>query len=204
MKTTGIFFKTCIYLLLLTATESVFSQNVGISTSSTFTPDASAALDVSYTNKGLLIPRVALTASNVAGPISSPATSLLVYNTATAGGSPNNVIPGYYYWNGSAWTLLTTSAQTNSQAWALTGNSGTSSTGTSSTLNFLGTTDNVPFRMRTNNVQRMMLDTLGSVAIGTNPIFSSAAREKFLVDAGTTSSYNVISGKGNLNSYLQL
>ncbi len=27
--------------------------------------------------------------------------SLLVYNTATAGTSPNNVTPGFYYWNGA-------------------------------------------------------------------------------------------------------
>jgi hypothetical protein len=29
-----------------------------------------------------------------------------VYNTATAGTAPNNVVPGYYYWNGSAWIQI--------------------------------------------------------------------------------------------------
>jgi hypothetical protein len=26
-----------------------------------------------------------------------------VYNTAATGTAPNNVVPGYYFWNGSAW-----------------------------------------------------------------------------------------------------
>ncbi len=75
----------------------------------TTTPNASAKLDVSATDRGFLPPRVALTAANVFTPItgtSSAATGLLVYNTATAGTAPNNVIPGYYYWNGSIWIQI--------------------------------------------------------------------------------------------------
>lgn len=84
-----------------------YSQNVGINTTGA-TPNSSAGLDVDYTNKGVLIPRVALTASNSNAPIgASIATSLIVYNTATAGASPNHVVPGYYYWNGSMWIRLT-------------------------------------------------------------------------------------------------
>jgi hypothetical protein len=52
---------------------------------------------------------VALTASNVFSPIvgtSANATGLLVYNTNSAGSAPNNVVPGYYYWNGSAWIQI--------------------------------------------------------------------------------------------------
>lgn len=174
-----------------------FAQNVGISSISSFTPDASAGLDVSYTNKGLLMPRVALTATNAAGPITSPAISLLIYNTATAGTAPNNVTPGYYYWNGTTWTMLSTNTQTASQ-WSTIGNSGTSYP-----TNFLGTTDNSGLHFKTNGTHRLWLDSLGSVAVGTSPTFSTS-REKFLVDAGITTSYNVISGKGNLNNYLQL
>lgn len=61
------------------------SAQVGIGTNS---PNASAQLDVTSTNKGFLPPRVALTATNSAGPITSPAAGLLVYNTATAGFRP--------------------------------------------------------------------------------------------------------------------
>ncbi len=86
---------------------TIKAQNVGINSTGA-SPDASAGLDVSFTNKGLLIPRVALTATNAAGPITSPADALLIYNTATAGVSPNNVIPGYYFWTTatSKWNLL--------------------------------------------------------------------------------------------------
>ena len=75
----------------------------------TTTPNASAKLEVMATDKGFLPPRVALTATNAFSPItgtSSAATGLLVYNTATAGTIPNNVVPGYYYWNGSAWIQI--------------------------------------------------------------------------------------------------
>jgi len=72
------------------------AQNVGINPSGT-SPDPSAALDVDFTNKGLLIPRVALTSTNDAVTIPSPQTSLLVYNTGTGGLSP----AGFYFNNGT-------------------------------------------------------------------------------------------------------
>ena len=74
----------------------------------TTTPDASAKLDVSSTNKGFLPPRIALTALNSASPVTSPATGLLIFNTETAGSIPNQVTPGYYYWDGvnAKWVRL--------------------------------------------------------------------------------------------------
>ena len=92
----------------------------------TTTPNASAKLDVTASDKGFLPPRVALTASNVFAPMvgtSSSAIGLLVYNTATAGTTPNNVIPGFYYWNGSNWINFIGSTTSNT----ITGN-GTTST----------------------------------------------------------------------------
>jgi hypothetical protein len=77
------------------------SQNVGIS-DVFFTPDASAMLEVKATNKGILIPKIALTQTTSASPVTSPAQSLLVYNIATI----NDVTPGYYYWDGSKWVRL--------------------------------------------------------------------------------------------------
>jgi hypothetical protein len=57
---------------------------------------------------------VALTAANVFAPVTglsgatelATAAGLLIYNTATAGTAPNNVVPGYYYWNGTAWIQI--------------------------------------------------------------------------------------------------
>jgi hypothetical protein len=82
--------------------STLFAQ-VAINTDGN-SPDNSAMLDVKSTSKGFLPPRVALTASNVAAPVTSPASGLLIYNTTTAGTPPNNVVPGYYYWNGTKWT----------------------------------------------------------------------------------------------------
>jgi hypothetical protein len=92
-------------IILLAVASNAFTQNVGINGTGA-TPDASAGLDVAFTDKGVLLPRVALTAKNAAGPITSPATGLIVYNTASAGTSPNNVNPGFYYWNGTSWERI--------------------------------------------------------------------------------------------------
>ncbi len=94
-----------ILFILLLVSPCVFAQT-GIGTT---TPNASAKLDVSATDRGFLPPRVALTAANTFSPItgtSSAAAGLLVYNTATAGTAPNNVVPGYYYWNGTTWIQI--------------------------------------------------------------------------------------------------
>jgi hypothetical protein len=77
-------------------------NNVGINDDNS-SPNASAMLDVHSTSKGLLIPRISLTSTTDVETIPTPATSLLVYNTATNG----DVTPGYYYWNGSTnWLRL--------------------------------------------------------------------------------------------------
>jgi hypothetical protein len=47
-----------------------------------------------------------LTATNSTTPVTSPASGLLVYNTATAGTSPNNVTPGFYYYDGTKWQRI--------------------------------------------------------------------------------------------------
>lgn len=71
---------------------------VGINTT---TPDASSMLDISATNKGLLIPRVSIPNLNAAAPVTAPAVSLLVYNTNATSGI------GFYYWDGTKWTPFT-------------------------------------------------------------------------------------------------
>ena len=97
--------KQFVLLIGLLFSVQVFAQT-GIGTTA---PNASAKLEVAATDKGFLPPRVALTASNAFSPIvgtAANATGLLVYNTASAGVTPNNVVPGYYYWNGTAWIQI--------------------------------------------------------------------------------------------------
>lgn len=69
---------------------------VGINTT---TPGNGAILDVSSSDKGVLLPRVELTSVDVDDPVSEPDHGVLVFNTATAGSGGNAVTPGYYWWN---------------------------------------------------------------------------------------------------------
>lgn len=120
----------------------VFSQ-VGVGTT---TPAGSLDVTTSAVSPdGLLVPRVALVATNVATVI-TPTVSELVYNTFTSAAGPNQVTPGFYYWNGTLWIRLSTG---NNNDWSITGN-----TGTVPGTNFIGTIDNQDFIVRTNNAQR--------------------------------------------------
>jgi hypothetical protein len=67
-------------------------SSVGIGTLS---PNASAALEVNSTTKGFLLPTMTQTQRNA---ISTPATGLLIYQSDNT--------PGFYYYNGSAWTAI--------------------------------------------------------------------------------------------------
>ena len=104
-----------IFLLSLIAFISTFSfaQNVAINADASL-PNNSAMLDVKSANKGLLIPRVTLTGTADVTTVPSPATSLMVYNTTAAGTGATTVVPGYYYWNGTAWVrMVASTAATN-------------------------------------------------------------------------------------------
>lgn len=147
------------------------------------------ALDVSSTNEGLLIPRVALSATNVA-TVLSPTVSELVYNTFTSALGPNQVAPGFYYWNGTIWVPITTG---NLAAWSLTGN-----TGTVATTNFIGTTDAVDFVTRTNNTEKVRVTSAGNLGVGTP---SPAA--KLDVAAGVSTVNSVVNATGSINDFLQ-
>lgn len=153
-----------------------FSQ-IGINTT-----NPNGILDVQSTNNGVIIPRIALTSITDNATVINPAggalpTSTLVYNTATAGVSPNNVIPGFYYWNNtsSRWIPIA-----GTPGWKLDGNTaitspaipvtyGTSTFGAAE--NFMGTTDNNDVTIGTNNIERLRIEkTTGDVGIGTaNP-----------------------------------
>lgn len=67
------------------------AHQVGVNTA---TPDASAALDITSTSAGVLIPR--LTDAQMNG-VNAPATGLLVFNS-----TQNN----FYYFDGAAWVAL--------------------------------------------------------------------------------------------------
>ena len=80
---------TLLAAVLLTATT--FAQ-IGINNEN---PDASAALDITSTTGGLLVPRMTETQRDA---ISPAATGLMIYQT--------DGTVGFYYYNGSSWVLM--------------------------------------------------------------------------------------------------
>ncbi|MBT0607552.1 hypothetical protein [Aequorivita echinoideorum] len=150
------------FLLAITYAQA----QVGIGTTN---PDPSSALDITATNKGFIAPRVFLnTISNNSIDGTNPnAIGLMIYNTNPAVTSGNGV--GYYFWNGSSWLMVKSSA-TDSQQWSVTGNS-------SATGAFLGTVNAQPLNFRINNVAvgSFKIDNslnlgISSVTTGTNAL----------------------------------
>lgn len=163
--------KTLIFLLLLSG-NYIFSQ-VGIGTT-----NPQAALEVRSTTDGMLIPRVALSATNVA-TIATPTISELVYNTNTTVNGPNRVSPGFYYWSGTNWIRLITSNQPSND-WGLNGNVATFG-------NFIGTTNDIPLLFKQNNLNAGFV--VGDlVALGVNALNTT-----------TSAGYSVAIGNNALN-----
>ncbi len=94
--------------LLLVGATGIYGQGLKVG-DNPGTRNANSALEIESTNKGVAFPRIALTATNSKNPLNAgtgPLTGTIVYNTATAGSSPNNVTPGFYYWDGTAWQRM--------------------------------------------------------------------------------------------------
>jgi len=103
-----------ILLGLVIITTNLFSQ-VGINTTS---PSASAILDISSSNKGVLFPRVSLSSTTVEAPVTDADHGIFVFNTSTSGNGNSAVTPGYYWWNdpngtGGEWERFTDGEQGN-------------------------------------------------------------------------------------------
>ncbi len=140
-------------LLILLSTFSLEAQNIGINGNGA-PPDNSALLDINANNKGLLVPRVALTGTGDNVTVTAPANSLLVYNTATA----SDVTPGYYYRSGAIWVRLLAGGD----AWTTSGN-----TGTNPTANFIGTADNTELSIRVNSLDAIRIQQDLDIGMGT-------------------------------------
>ena len=180
--------------ILFFIVQSSFSQiKVGDNISSI---NSNSLLELETTNKGLVLPRVSLTNVTLPAPLSAGLlTGTLVYNTNSSITGGNGT--GIYIWNGTLWVMLATPSTPNSTAWNINGNNVSPS-------NFLGTTNNASLSFRTNNIQQMLLDSLGSLSLGAGTIGALNGREKLLVDAGNTSSNTIANFRGGIDGYLQI
>ena len=107
----------------------------------------SAVLEAASTTKGFLLPRLTTTQMNA---ITSPANGLTVYNTNDS---------CIYIYRNSLWQ--STSSPTYALSWGILGNPNTSST-----TNFIGTTDNIPLSMRVNNQKAGRIGIVGETYLG--------------------------------------
>jgi BclB C-terminal domain-containing protein len=98
------------------------SGNVGIGG----TPDVNAKLDISATNKGVLIPRITL-----ANRPATPANGLLIYQSDNT--------PGFYYYNGTAWVRMANTADIGNSGTIIPFSSGTPTTMTTIVGGLTGT-----------------------------------------------------------------
>ncbi len=152
-------------------------------------PNASAMLDISSTNKGLLIPRMTRQQRQ---SISNPANGLLVFET-------DNSTMGFYYFNGNVWQKL----EIAGSDWGLQGNSGTNSG------NFIGTTDAVDLNFKVNNktvlslTQKGQLETGGtgfSVFLGKYAGEHDDLSDNYNVFVGESAGYSNTTGYNNVAS----
>lgn len=99
------------YLLFFWVCTIVFSAHAQVTIGSGVAPDNNALLDLKEnadgtSSKGIILPRVALSSITSASPMDAFVKGIVVYNTATAGTSPDNVTPGCYYSDGNKWISM--------------------------------------------------------------------------------------------------
>lgn len=170
--------KKSVFLLTLSTTLLTtfsFSQNIAINSSGAL-PDTSAMLDVSSTVKGILVPRVTTTQQNA---IPLPAKGLIVYNTST---NTLNVNVGTSA--SPSWSTVSFGSGGSSSGWALTGNSGTSSS------NYIGTSDGQALTFKVNGTTAGYLGLSGSSFATSLGVSASAGFKSTAIGAGATAASN--------------
>ena len=94
--------KHCVFFLFFFISIQLFAQ-VGINTTS-----PNGILDVNGNNTGIVLPRLALTATNIMAPATNPQggnipVGTVVYNTSNSSNGINDVYKGIYVWDGTRW-----------------------------------------------------------------------------------------------------
>ena len=165
-----------VLILALAYTPNIFSQvKIGDNPRSI---NADAMLEIESTNKGVLLPRIALKSTTSAAPLKKLIAGMVVYNTSNT----NDITPGLYYSDGTKWiravTNINESESTSNQLWSLKGNKGIT------TNNFLGSTNNAPLIIKTNNLERLRDTEKGWVGIGTStPKSALQTKGQLIIDS---------------------
>jgi len=169
-------------ILLVFLSTSVQSQPVGIGTT---TPHPSAALDITSTTGGLLIPRMN---SSQRDAIALPTKGLIIFNTTDS---------SLYYFDGYWQKLIPASS-----AWSLKGNNIPADS-----MYFIGTTNNSTFRVKVNNELSGLIDSTrrnsawGYMALSSNTTGRSNTAIGFKsLGANLTGDANVSIGQWSLSS----
>jgi hypothetical protein len=93
-------------LLLGVANTAKAQQKVNDGSVAATAINVNAIAEYQTNKRGILLPRVALSATNLAAPLTAHVEGMTVYNTAYAGTAPNDVTPGWYYNDGTKWVRL--------------------------------------------------------------------------------------------------
>lgn len=157
-----------IVLLLLLVVTTVSAQ-IGVGTK---TPHPDAMVEVKSTNKGFLLPRVALTSTTSVAPLSAHIEGMSVYNTATTA----DVTPGYYYNDGAKWIRLVSGIVADASATA------TGKIQLAGDLSGTATVPTVPGLALKANLDSPKFT--GNVGVGTTATTASAALEVESTTAG--------------------
>lgn len=194
---------TLFFVLLLLPLTPVIAQNIAINADG-----AAPAVAVLYTSKevaGATTGAATFVAVSATRGNSSPflaAAGSAVASTSNkadaSGAAPNNVIPGYYYWNSAAWVRFATTGD----GWLTTGNAGTTA-GT----NFIGTTDPTDWVIKTGGApaanERARVRSTGQVVQNNTTHFAGDAFSVYSngTTNGTTASINNAVGTFAVNGY---
>lgn len=147
------------FLLLFIFCPSILLSQIGIGTTE---PNPNAILDITSTAEspgGLLLPRVELLHVTSPSPLEEHVEGMVVYNTR----EDEDLSAGFYYNDGEIWVEIGATVPSFEESWSTIGN-----TDTDPDIHFLGTINNQPLRIRTNDIFQFEITTSGKLRAANN------------------------------------